>query len=196
MAEYQTLKLNSDFRRTYGRGKSAADPVLVTYALRNRYGVMRIGITTGKKLGNAVERNRCRRIIRAAFRQLEGECCGGWDIVFVARHKTVSRKSTDIERSMRKQLGALGVIGISAGVKVVIKLIQFYRKHISPQLPDMCRYYPTCSQYAIEALEIHGAFKGSLLTVARLLRCNILFPGGYDPVPPKRDKKSNRRTHK
>ena len=98
MAEYQTLKLNSDFRRTYGRGKSAADPVLVTYALRNRYGVMRIGITTGKKLGNAVERNRCRRIIR---------------------HKTVSRKSTDIERSMRKQLGALGVIGISAGVKVV-----------------------------------------------------------------------------
>lgn len=119
MAEYQTLKLNSDFRRTYGRGKSAADPVLVTYALRNRYGVMRIGITTGKKLGNAVERNRCRRIIRAAFRQLEGECCGGWDIVLVARHKTVSRKSTDIERSMRKQLGALGVIGISAGVKVV-----------------------------------------------------------------------------
>ena len=121
MAEYQTLKLNSDFRRTYGRGKSAADPVLVTYALRNRYGVMRIGITTGKKLGNAVERNRCRRIIRAAFRQLEGECCGGWDIVFVARHKTVSRKSTDIERSMRKQLGALGVIGISAGMKVLQK---------------------------------------------------------------------------
>ena len=68
---------------------------------------------------------------------------------------------------------------------ILIKLIQFYRKHISPQLPDMCRYYPTCSQYAIEALEIHGAFKGSLL-----------FPGGYDPVPPKRDKKSNRRTHK
>ena len=67
---------------------------------------------------------------------------------------------------------------------ILIKLIQFYRKHISPQLPDMCRYYPTCSQYAIEALEIHGAFKGSLLTV------------GYDPVPPKRDKKSNRRTHK
>ena len=66
---------------------------------------------------------------------------------------------------------------------ILIKLIQFYRKHISPQLPDMCRYYPTCSQYAIEALEIHGAFKGSLLTVARLLRCNILFPGGYDPVP-------------
>lgn len=80
---------------------------------------MRIGITTGKKLGNAVERNRCRRIIRAAFQQLEGECCGGWDIVFVARHRTVSRKSTDIERVMRKQLEALGVIGISAGVKVV-----------------------------------------------------------------------------
>ena len=113
MAEYQTLKLNSDFRRTYGRGMSAASPVLVPYALKNRLGVMRIGITTGKKLGSAVERNRCRRIIRAAFRQLEGECCGGWVVVFVARHKTVSRKSTDIEPVMRKQLEALGVIRLS-----------------------------------------------------------------------------------
>lgn len=80
--------------------------------------------------------------------------------------------------------------------EILIKLIQFYRKHISPQLPDMCRYYPTCSQYAIEALEIHGAFKGSLLTVARLLRCNILFPAVMIPSLPRGTKKSNRRTHK
>lgn len=50
----------------------------------------------------------------------------------------------------------------------------------------MCRYYPTCSQYALEAIEIHGAFRGSLLAIRRLLRCNVLFPGGYDPVPPKK----------
>lgn len=68
----------------------------------------------------------------------------------------------------------------------LIKLIRFYRKHISPHFPPMCRYYPTCSAYAVEALEVHGAFKGSLLTIKRLLTCNQLFPGGYDPVPPKK----------
>lgn len=110
MAEYQTLKLNSDFRRTYGRGKSAAGPALVTYALRTKNGCVRVGITTGKKLGNAVERNRCRRIIRAAYRQIKDECSGSWDIVFVARHKTVALKSTDVEKAMHAQLKVLGVV--------------------------------------------------------------------------------------
>ncbi|HQH62191.1 MAG: putative membrane protein insertion efficiency factor [Firmicutes bacterium ADurb.Bin262] len=70
--------------------------------------------------------------------------------------------------------------------KILITLLKFYRRRISPVLPPMCRYYPTCSQYALEAVEIHGAFKGSLMAMMRLLRCNILFPGGFDPVPPKK----------
>lgn len=73
--------------------------------------------------------------------------------------------------------------------KLLIGIIRFYRKHISPHLPPMCRYYPTCSAYAIEAIEVHGAFKGSVLAILRILRCNELFPGGYDPVPPKKEKK-------
>ncbi len=68
----------------------------------------------------------------------------------------------------------------------LLACIRFYQKHISPRLPDMCRFYPSCSHYAVEAVEIHGAFKGSVLALLRLLRCNILFPGGYDPVPPKK----------
>ena len=72
--------------------------------------------------------------------------------------------------------------------KILIALVKFYRKHISPHLPAMCKYYPTCSAYAIEAIEVHGAFKGSVLAVLRILRCNELFPGGYDPVPPKKEK--------
>ncbi len=68
--------------------------------------------------------------------------------------------------------------------------IRFYQKHISPHFPPMCRYYPTCSQYAVEAIEIHGPFKGFFMAIGRLLRCNILFPGGYDPVPPKKKKHS------
>lgn len=71
----------------------------------------------------------------------------------------------------------------------MLAAIRFYRKHISPKLPPMCRYYPTCSCYAIEAIETHGAFKGFFLALFRLLRCNQLFPGGYDPVPPKKEKK-------
>ena len=72
--------------------------------------------------------------------------------------------------------------------KFLMKIIVFYRKHISPHTPPMCRYYPTCSQYALEAIELHGAAKGSLLAARRILRCNILFPGGYDPVPPPKAK--------
>ena len=52
----------------------------------------------------------------------------------------------------------------------------------------MCRYYPTCSSYAMEAIERYGAFRGTLLAIKRLLRCNILFPGGVDPVPDLKEK--------
>ncbi len=72
---------------------------------------------------------------------------------------------------------------------LIIKAIRFYQRKISPLFGPQCRYYPTCSQYAVEAVEKHGVIKGSLLAIARLLRCNPLFPGGYDPVPEKKDKK-------
>ena len=73
--------------------------------------------------------------------------------------------------------------------RLLLAALRFYRRHISPHLPPMCRYYPTCSVYAIEAIETHGALRGTLLAVWRLLRCNPLSPGGYDPVPPKREKR-------
>lgn len=63
--------------------------------------------------------------------------------------------------------------------------IRGYRRFLSPMLGSNCRFLPSCSEYALEALELHGAFKGSILAAGRILRCNPLFPGGYDPVPPK-----------
>ena len=69
------------------------------------------------------------------------------------------------------------------------KVIRFYQRRISPLFPPKCRYYPTCSQYALEAIEVHGVFKGGILSIGRLMRCNIFFPGGVDPVPPKKEKK-------
>lgn len=62
--------------------------------------------------------------------------------------------------------------------------VRFYRKFISPLTPPSCRFYPTCSEYALEALEVHGALKGSWLTVKRLCKCHPFHPGGIDHVPP------------
>ncbi len=73
--------------------------------------------------------------------------------------------------------------------RVLIRLIEFYRAAISPLKPAACKYIPTCSQYGIEAIERFGAFKGVLLTVWRILRCNPWSRGGYDPVPEKKEKK-------
>ncbi|HOO26103.1 MAG TPA: membrane protein insertion efficiency factor YidD [Clostridiales bacterium] len=78
--------------------------------------------------------------------------------------------------------------------KLLLRLIAFYRRRISPLMPPMCRYYPTCSQYASEAIETHGALKGGLMAFFRLMRCNIFFPGGYDPVPPKKKKRNDHDT--
>ncbi|MBQ8296586.1 MAG: membrane protein insertion efficiency factor YidD [Ruminococcus sp.] len=68
---------------------------------------------------------------------------------------------------------------------LLVSLVKFYRKHISPHFPARCKYYPTCSRYALDALEKHGALKGSLLAVWRLLRCNPMSMGGIDFVPEK-----------
>ena len=69
-----------------------------------------------------------------------------------------------------------------------LRAITFYQKHISPLFPPMCRYYPTCSQYTYEAIETYGFFIGGFLGLKRILRCNILFPGGVDPVPELKEK--------
>ncbi len=66
---------------------------------------------------------------------------------------------------------------------VLIKCVRFYRRFISPLKPSCCIYVPTCSQYALEALEKYGAVKGSYLTIRRILRCHPFHEGGYDPVP-------------
>ena len=107
----QTLKQNYEFRRAYTRGKCLTAPTLVTYAFKRRSGEARIGITTGKKLGNAVTRNRARRVIRAAWREVCPEVSGAADIVFVARARTAPANSRDVAGVMRNQLRACGLIG-------------------------------------------------------------------------------------
>ena len=68
--------------------------------------------------------------------------------------------------------------------KILIAIIRFYQRNISPYKGGAtCRFVPTCSEYALEALEKYGALKGSLLAIRRILRCHPISKGGYDPVP-------------
>ncbi len=68
--------------------------------------------------------------------------------------------------------------------RIFLALIRFYRRHISPNTPPSCRFRPTCSAYAYEAIEKYGALKGGWLALRRLLRCNPFYKGSfYDPVP-------------
>lgn len=66
---------------------------------------------------------------------------------------------------------------------LLVSLLKGYKRYISPSLPPACRFLPTCSEYAMEAISRYGAMRGGWLATKRLLRCNPLFPGGYDPVP-------------
>ena len=72
-------------------------------------------------------------------------------------------------------------MGLTA--KIMLGLIRFYQYAVSPLIPPRCRYTPTCSQYALEAIEKYGAWKGGKLALFRILRCNPFSKGGYDPVP-------------
>ena len=73
----------------------------------------------------------------------------------------------------------------TAGIRIVEMPIHFYRRCVSPMFPPSCRYVPTCSEYALEALRRHGVGKGTLLATKRILRCHPWGGSGYDPVPPR-----------
>lgn len=107
MKKVVSLKLNKEFKRAYFQGKFKAHPLLVTYAIRNRLKKPRIGITTSKKIGCAVKRNRARRIIKQAFMEIKDEQLldlNGYDFVFVARADTPLSTTKLVKNVMKKQI--------------------------------------------------------------------------------------------
>lgn len=72
---------------------------------------------------------------------------------------------------------------MSLPARAILCAIRFYKRRISPGLPPTCRFIPTCSEYAVEAITKYGALKGGYLAIRRILRCHPFHPGGYDPVP-------------
>ncbi len=88
-----------------------------------------------------------------------------------------------MSRPLGQQMGDYGREALRMIGSLLIVPIRFYQKYISPLKPATCRFTPSCSQYAIEAIRKHGPFKGLALAVWRILRCNPWGGSGYDPVP-------------
>ena len=165
-----TLKENYEFRRTYQKGVSAVSPVMVLYCRKNRLGRNRLGLVSSTKLGHAVVRNRCRRRLREVYRLEKPKLKTKYKIIIAAKTVPSSVPEGRSDEGARMK-------------RVLLALVRFYRRAISPFRPPCCRYTPTCSQYALEAIEKYGALKGGWMAFRRILRCNPFHKGGYDPVP-------------
>lgn len=101
----EMMRLNKEFKTLYYRGIYKPHPKLITYCMHNHLNKTKIGITVGKKVGNAVVRNRARRIIMAAYRLIENEMdLRGYSFVFVARKEIVGTSSTELKKIMEKQI--------------------------------------------------------------------------------------------
>ena len=106
---YRTLNKNWQFNRVYGRGKSYVHPHCVLYVAINRMGYTRIGLTATKKVGHAVQRNRARRVMRAALAEHLSQNIGGYDIILVARGQTPRLKSTQLSKTLGKLFTKAGL---------------------------------------------------------------------------------------
>lgn len=105
---YRPICKNKEFSRVYSRGKAYVHPQLVLYVLKNRCKHTRVGLTASKKVGNAVTRNRARRVMRAAMQPHLPFDVGGYDLIFVARGQTPRLKSTQLEKTVVKLLTQAG----------------------------------------------------------------------------------------
>lgn len=164
-----SLKENRVFRRLYAKGKSAVAPTMVLYCRRNGRRQSRLGLTTGTKLGHAVVRNKVRRRLREIYRLHEDRFAPGYDIVVVARVRAVHSSYAVLERDF-----------LRLAKKLQLFPSQEERSHEGcpalddPVLPPVplaapspcCRFIPTCSAYALEAVEKYGALKGAFLPCA------------------------------
>ncbi len=110
MNKTESIKLNKDFKRLYYRGKSVVRQNIVVYINPNRKGVNRLGLTCGKAVGKAVKRNRVKRLMRESYRLIEDNIKTGYDIVIVARSRSVNCKYMHISNDLVNALNKLGLI--------------------------------------------------------------------------------------
>ncbi len=107
MKKENRLKLNRDFRRLYAKGKNVACGCVAVYAVRTKRETVRAGLTVGKGIGNAVKRNRAKRLLRAAFDSACVNVKGGYDVIIVARNRIDGKKSSQVTRDLVKAFETL-----------------------------------------------------------------------------------------
>ena len=146
----------------------------------------RAGFVVSKAVGNAVVRNKVRRRLRHLVRPLLGDLPAGALLVVralpAAAEASYATLGDDLACGARRGPPAPAA-AMSLVARVLTAVVVAYRRYLSPALPARCRFYPSCSAYALEALARHGAVRGTGLAIWRLLRCHPFHPGGYDPVP-------------
>ena len=108
--KFKAVNKNKEFIKAYRKGKCSVQPGVVVYCIKNRYHGTRIGITSSKKIGCAVRRNRSRRVIRAAIRSLNLDMSKGYDLIFVARGKTARLKSYQVADMINLRLRETGYL--------------------------------------------------------------------------------------
>ncbi len=177
------------FRRASRRGARAASRTLVTHLLLEETGgeaPARVGFVVSKAVGNAVTRNRVKRQLRHAARfhvepSPDGRALPGSAVLVVRAPAGGGCGVVPGTAERPRPLLATG-----DDVKwLLVGLIRCYQFAISPLLGPTCRYYPSCSAYAVQAIQTHGALRGSWLAARRLGRCHPWSPGGVDHVPPR-----------
>ena len=162
----------------------------------------RLGLTVSKRAGRAVVRSRLKRQAREFFRLNRGGWPAALDLLFIARagagelpaenlRADLARVGARLAAFHHRPGGAPAPPGPPGGrfrgrllAAAALQAIGLYQRFISPLLPPACRFWPTCSHYAAEAVARHGLGRGGLLAIRRLLKCHPFNPGGYDPVPP------------
>ena len=184
------LKGQKTFERIFKTGKIVRARHLYLAYETEGCDSWRIAVVARKKdYPKAFMRNRVKRRLREVVRLAQGNYAPFRGVV-VAKKEMLFLPWEELVKEWRKVCEKAGIVSKaeevpppSLGARLMMALVRFYRACISPLLPRCCRFTPTCSQYALEALGKHGFWKGTALAVWRILRCNPFNPGGYDPVP-------------
>ena len=153
MRKIKTLKKNYEFQNVLTKGKFYIGKQITIYIAENKRQINQIGIAISKKTCNAVKRNHIKRKIRENYRLIQNKLKQGYNIVFLWNKKMPIEKADFY--IIKQDIENLGI---------------------------HCKYYPSCSEYMMQAIKKYGCIKGVYLGIKRLLKCHPFAKGGYDPL--------------